>query len=264
MILLYIVIAILAIFKIWDLSTRKFIDEYQLFYYFGKKGCGKSTIITKKAIKYLKKGFVVYTNNNDISINGVRIISDPREVGKFKLPERSVFLFDEVELFFDSRSYAKTPEYFISQLRGQRHDKLIFYFFSQTFVSSDKRIRQLADHIYLTKKWFRVVSVSRRVVKTPDIRDNTEGESQFVDRLVYAPIFAPNAIEFTFIPFWIKYFNSFKPLQDNRLMMPFKTVSGGFDYDSIFFKDKIKSFFKRKKKPHNEDSHISPLDIDLF
>lgn len=54
-----------ALILLWHLLTRKYVNTYKLYLLFGKKGCGKSTMLQKLAVYYKKRGFNVYCNIGD-------------------------------------------------------------------------------------------------------------------------------------------------------------------------------------------------------
>ena len=63
----YVLIAFLIGFPLlWDFTTRKYLNPYKLYLVFGKKGSGKSTYLVKLARKHLKKGWIVYTNMEEL------------------------------------------------------------------------------------------------------------------------------------------------------------------------------------------------------
>ena len=49
----------------YSIGVRKYKNPYKLFMVFGKKGSGKSAFLVRQAIKYQKKGYIVYTNMSD-------------------------------------------------------------------------------------------------------------------------------------------------------------------------------------------------------
>lgn len=221
---------LIIIFLIYHLLTKKYLSPYKLFLVLGKKGSGKSTLISKLAIKYLNRGYPVYTNCADCKINGVRIINT-YDIGKYQL-ENCVVLIDEISVFYDNRRYKETSKEFIEWLRYMRHDRLIVWAFSQSY-DCDKKIRTMADGIYILKKYFRVFSIARLVDKNINIKESAmDAESQIVDELKFVPFFLPGATRFTYIPKYVQYFDSFKKLHE-LLPMPFKSVLDGIYVNTV-------------------------------
>ena len=88
----------------YSLAVRKYKNPYKLFMVFGKKGSGKSAFLVRQAIKYQKKGYIVYTNMSDCCLENIRII-DPDCLGEFVPCADSCLLLDEVGILYDNRNY---------------------------------------------------------------------------------------------------------------------------------------------------------------
>ena len=57
----FFLIAVFGSIYLFDKMTRSYLNSYKLIMIFGKKGSGKTTYLTKTAIKEMKKGHVVYS-----------------------------------------------------------------------------------------------------------------------------------------------------------------------------------------------------------
>ena len=88
--------------------SSKFNNPYKLIFIFGKKGSGKSTLMVKYMVKYLKKGWTVYTDMVGVNISGVRFF-DTNKLAEFKPVEHSVVFLDEVGLSMDNRNFKSFP-----------------------------------------------------------------------------------------------------------------------------------------------------------
>ena len=96
--------------------AKKFENPYQLEFYIGVRGSGKSTFATKEAIYWQKKGYRVYSN---FEIFGCYKF-DSSDFGFYHLPPESVLLLDEVSTIWrnrDWKSFPKESEQFIRYLR---------------------------------------------------------------------------------------------------------------------------------------------------
>ena len=70
--------------------------------YFGLPGCGKTTLLSSMAVKYISRGYTVY-GNIDLAVKGyIRI--DNECVGRYDL-HNCIILIDEGTLFADSRDF---------------------------------------------------------------------------------------------------------------------------------------------------------------
>lgn len=77
--------------------SAKFNNPYKLIFIFGKKGSGKSTLMVKYMVKYLKRGWSVYTDMVGVNIKGVRFFNTD-DLAKFVPDEHSAVFLDEVGL----------------------------------------------------------------------------------------------------------------------------------------------------------------------
>lgn len=217
--LVFIIIVIVFTLPIWfRLVTRKWMNPYKLYLVFGKKGSGKSTYLCKIALRYLKKGWLVYTNMADMAIDNVRLIQI-EHIGDF-VPERnSVLLLDEVGIIWDARDYRNFKPSVRDFFKYQRHYKVICYMASQTF-DVDKKIRDLTDGMYLCINVLNVMSIAKLIYKKIVLTESTsESESRIAENLRFAPFWN---WKLTYIPKYAKYFDSFdvpkRPLLRYRLL----------------------------------------------
>ena len=83
---------------------------------------------------------------------------------------------------------------------------------SQTF-DVDKKIRDLADEMYLVTKKLRVFSYAKKILRQTVLVEATgQSPSKIDENLVFDSLllFWAGARKFTFIPRYTKYFDSFK------------------------------------------------------
>lgn len=209
---MYIFTGILIVLICWiGYHVIKYRNPYKLFMVFGRKGSGKTTLMTKLAMSYQKKGWKVYS---DSEVPGCYLF-DIKDFGLIEFPENSLILIDEVNLIWDNRDFKTFPKHVAKYFRLQRKYKNTVYLFSQTF-DVDKKIRDLCDHLYLVQNFMNCFSVARRVTKHVTIVHadrSSQGESKIVDDYSIDSIFlAPfGGIRVTYIPKYAKYFKSFNP-----------------------------------------------------
>lgn len=252
--LFIIAFSLFGIVLFWHLLTKKYINPYTLSIIFGKKGCGKSTLLQKLAFYYRKRGFHVYCNVGDSSIKECsqivisdlprlseaghrlehynddslvrKITSEYRDKGLISssspvpgepLPlvrSPAVILCDEINLLWDNRNFKAFSPEIQRYFRLQRHYKHKFIGFSQTF-DCDKKIRDLADSLYICRRIARVFIwckgyVKKVVVVSPENGNNRETASitdDFVKLGLLSDLFAPFH---AWLPKWVKYHDSFK------------------------------------------------------
>lgn len=220
------------------LFTQKYVNPYTLGIIFGKKGSGKSTILTKLGIKHLMKGWTVYSTE---PIYGAYQI-DPKDIGVVKLVDdnyvpfdpddykgferifqivknfffprkpKILLLIDEVGLVWHCRDFKSFRVEVRKFFKLQRHYHVKCIMFSQCF-DVDKTLRDLTDYMYLVKNVGRVFVYGKRIHKFFTIRtcnsDENEGNSTLVESFEFDKFIFPGARTLTFIPHWSKYFDSF-------------------------------------------------------
>lgn len=200
-----IVYFILIVVVSWNILTRSYLNPYKLIMVFGKKGSGKTTFLTKQAIRHIKNGWTVYSN---IYIPGTYTY-DINDIGIFAFPEKSLVIIDEVGMIWDNRNFKEfknsTRDYF--KLQRQYKHKVIMT--SQAF-DIDKKLRDLTDEMYLLTNFLRVWSVCKYISKKIVIANNENGQGKEGGTLAEFYSFAVIP-SFTFIPRWTKFFKSFNP-----------------------------------------------------
>lgn len=209
--ILFLELLIFALFLFLAWHIIKYRNPYKLYMIFGKKGSGKTTLMTKLALKYQKKGWSVYC---DREIPGCYLFKTS-DFGKFQFPPNSLVLIDEVGLVWDNRNFKSFPEHVKTYFKYQRQYRNRVYLFSQSF-DVDKKIRDLTDHLYIVQNYFNCFSVARRVTKKITVVHadrSAQGESKIVDDYNIDSIFLAffGGVIITYIPHWVKYFKSFDP-----------------------------------------------------
>lgn len=206
-----IMFSIFGVFMWVVYHVLKYRNPYKLYMCFGKKGSGKTTLMTKLCLQYKKKGWNVYC---DREIPGA-IVFPTNEFGKYQFPPNSLILVDEVGLVWDNRNYKSFPEHVKVYFKYQRQYRHVVFLFSQSF-DIDKKIRDLTDHLYIVQNYFNCFSIARRVTKFLTVvhaSKSAQGESKIVDdykidSLLLAPF---GTVKITYIPKYAKYFKSFNP-----------------------------------------------------
>lgn len=202
-------LVLFSVILIYCKLTQKYVNPYKLIFVFGKKGSGKSTLLTKLAYKYLKKDWKVYTTEK---LPGTLNIDDPKRIFEMNFPEKSCIFIDEVSLIWDNRDFKNMDKRTIEWFRYQRHHKCRVYFFSQTF-DIDKKLRDLADDMYLVNKYFRVLVIAKHIVRKPVVvHPGPESPARIDDDMV---VDGPLLWLFggrisAFIPYWSNRFDSHK------------------------------------------------------
>lgn len=234
-----------------------------LYMFFGRKRCGKSTLLTRLALRALAAGQTVYST---IPIAGTYFF-DGKQTGFFQFEPGSLVLIDEVGLVFPSRDFKSFKAETRSLFKLQGHYKLTIVICSQSF-DVDKAIRDLCDEIYLVKKWFKWLSICKRVRRSIVVTKATDyGGSTFADQYELTKLpFGRNRI-FTWLPLYWNKFDSYAApkLPDQRDYVKFigqneRSDVGGerrLSFAVIMINNVIRGFNRQKsnnKKLEIEDN----------
>lgn len=190
---------------LFSLYSRKYNNPFKLTFIFGKKGSGKSTYMVKLMLRYLKRGWAVYTDMSDVIIPGVRIINS-RHLETFAPAQNSVLFLGEVGITYDNRNYSKFPEGIRDLFKFERKYKFRCYMDSQSY-DIDKKLRDVVDGMILQSNIGNVLAISRPIVKSVSLTEpSADSESRIAEKLKFAPIWR---WKFTWLPRYFKYFDSF-------------------------------------------------------
>lgn len=209
--MIYIIILLFIFISSAIVLQFKYANPYRLYMVFGKKGSGKTTLMCKLALKYHKRGYLVYSN---IDLPYARKFL-PSSLGLQVPPPKSVILLDEVGLIWDNRDYAKFPVHVKQYFKYQRQYRHIVYLFSQS-TDVDKKIRDLTDNLYLCTSPFPWLSVVRKIRRFVTLtQPDNDSEGRIADGLEFIPfwhiIFDPTCFSLTYIPRYAPYFKSYNP-----------------------------------------------------
>ena len=205
-------IVLLCIFVVclfvFILPSLKFNNPYTLTLLLGKKGCGKTTFLSKLAYKYNKMGWTVYSTFECKDCYKI----DYSDIGTYDLvdyknnpssPSKILLLVDEINLVWDNRSYKDFKQDVNAWLIQMRKYHIKCFMCSQTYTC-DKKIRDLSDDIYLMVR-LGCLTVCKKVNKFLTIREDGSGEgSNVAEGMEFEKFFKPKARLFTYIPYWVR------------------------------------------------------------
>lgn len=202
--MVYFLCGFVALLFIFNRFSKKYYNPYRLIMVFGKKGSGKTTYLTKKAIKHLKMGWNVYTNVEEMDVPGVRFI-DANDVGNFVPENDSLLLIDECGLVWHARDFKSFPKETRRFFKLQRHHRVLCYLASQSF-DVDKSLRDLCDSMILCTCVSNVIGLARPIVKKIVLTEaQGDEESRISENLHFVPFWN---WELTWIPAWAGWFDS--------------------------------------------------------
>lgn len=221
--MIYIVFFFVFVLFFFVYLNKKYQNPYKLTFLFGKKGAGKSCWMVALMLKYLRYGWIVYTDMQDVNINGVRLIQ-PDSLSTFRPAPHSVVFLDEVGISMDNRNFKSFPPGLRDFFKYIRKMKCVVYMNSQAF-DVDKKVRDTTDSMALITSIMGCVSVYRPIRRSITLVDATaQSDSRIADNLRFTSLFT---FRFLWMPKYFKFFNSLE--MPSRSEVPFNEVVGGFD-----------------------------------
>lgn len=206
--ILWILLGLFLAFNIpCVILSYKYRNPYKLYFVFGKKGAGKSTMLTKLAFEYNKKGIKVYCN---VETPGTFLFDAKRDFGYRTFEPNSVVMIDEVSLLWDNRNFKQFKPEVGKWFRLQRHHQVTVWLFSQTF-DVDKKIRDQCDRMYMLRNFGGWLSYCKEIRRQLVVVPPTENsEARIADTLIIPPWFTAifGTRKFIFVPKWAKYFDT--------------------------------------------------------
>lgn len=166
--------------------------------YFGVPGSGKTTLAAWLVKHDLRRGGRVWSN---VPITGAYKLEPKDDIGKYMICGGRVII-DEAGLEYNNRDFKEFSKNSLYFYKYHRHYELAVDVFSQGYNDMDKKIRDLAQRLYVVRKsilpWF---VYRRRIRKKVGINEYTK---EIIDDYEFVPwsrkyIFCP--------PLW-KTFNT--------------------------------------------------------
>lgn len=236
-----IFLSIVGAFLVWfSVQSRRYNNPYRLIFIFGKKGAGKSLYMVKQMMKYLKKGWTVYTDIVNCNLPGVRIMN-AMDLSVFAPDENSAIFLDEAGILFDNRNFKNFNSGLRDFFKLQRKYKCRVFLNSQSF-DIDKKIRDVTDHMGLIVSVGNVFSIYRPIRRSITLtQPSAEAESRIADKLSFESLFK---WQITYLPKYFKYFDSFAAPE--RPPLPFNEIVADLT-------DRNVRRSLRRQRPDNEE-----------
>lgn len=200
--------------------------------FFGLPGCGKTTLMTKRALEAVKdKRYKNVYCNVPITVEGVTYI-DNDCIGKYNLCDGKI-LIDEATLFADSRAFKEFGKDKLTYFLEHRHFNVDIELFTQQWDGVDRKIRVITDRVYYVFKgrllgfWFTSYYRIPYGIIIPDPkRDGSEKLGEIVQGYCKPSLFQRIFSHKVFRPRYYKYFDSWLRPSLPELPMKYKPFSG--------------------------------------
>lgn len=172
---------------------------YALSIYFGVPGSGKTTFAAWLAKHDMKKGKKVWSN---VPITGTLKFDPQTDIGKYMISDGRVII-DEAGLEYNNRNFKKFSDEQNCFYKYHRHYQLNIDVFSQGYDDMDKKLRILAQKLYVVKKsLFPFFIVRKEISKRVGINDMTK---EIIDEYFFVPF----GSRWIFSPLLWKLFNTY-------------------------------------------------------
>lgn len=166
--------------------------------YFGVPGSGKTTFAAWLTKKDLRRKGKVWSN---VPITGAYVLNPHEDLGHFMICDGRVII-DEAGIEYNNRDFKKFQDEWLYFFKYHRHYQLAIDIFSQGFDDMDKKIRTLAQRLYVVKKsifpWF----VYRREIR------KRVGVNEYTKDIIDEYEFVPFSRKYIFAPAVWKSFNT--------------------------------------------------------
>lgn len=179
--------------------------------YFGFPGCGKTTFLTKIAVKELRKikrGKSRYDKVlSNVPIGGCYPVDFVRDCGVLDI-QNALILIDEITLLADNRDFKNFSKTLKEFCLLHRHYKCDLIYFTQFYNNVDKKIRDITSHTFFV----RPLLLGSWAIEIPKAVIIPEQTGEIIQGYKKPKLFGIK-IKYCFKPFYFKYFNSYdKPL----------------------------------------------------
>lgn len=228
--------------------------------YFGVPGCGKTTLLTKIAIKELKNKYnpfrkkfsydYIYTIN--FSCPGCIEISYD-DLANFKF-FNSLILIDEITLNADNRNFKQFSHEHKEFFLLHRHLGLDIVYATQNFENVDKKIRDITQDLWYMSKsvvpLFKHFTTAKRIYRCVNINEHTSDLTLGYRFCNLIESFFVSNFKIVFRPFYYKYFNSYDELSlSSRPFYDNKKINFNFPKSSLlYYLNKLERVKKCGKK----------------
>lgn len=171
--------------KYWQSKTK-----HELSIYFGVPGSGKTTYAAYLAKKDLKHGLNVWSN---VPITGTYVLEPKSDIGHYMICNGRLII-DEAGIEYNNRDFKQFNQDSTYFYKYHRHYQLAVDIFSQGFDDMDKKLRTLAQNLYVVKRSIIPCFIVRRKIgKRVGINEMTK---DIIDEYYFVPfsrkyIFAP-------------------------------------------------------------------------
>lgn len=216
-------VCLLFLGSLFFLNLR-YQNPYKCIFIFGKKGAGKSCYMVRQMHRYLRKGWNVYTDMEDIKIPGVRIVS-VAALASFRPEPHSLLCLDEVGITMDNRSFKTFPPGLRDFFKYVRKMQIVVIMNSQAY-DVDKKVRDTTDSMLLLQSLGSLFCLARPICRSITLTEpSADSESRIADVLRFSSFLSWRLY---YMPSYFRYFDS--KAMPARSEVPYQTVESDARY----------------------------------
>lgn len=216
-------VCLLFLGSLFFLNLR-YQNPYKCTFIFGKKGAGKSCYMVRQMHRYLRKGWNVYTDMEDIKIPGVRIVS-VAALASFRPEPHSLLCLDEVGITMDNRSFKTFPPGLRDFFKYVRKMQIVVIMNSQAY-DVDKKVRDTTDSMLLLQSLGSLFCLARPICRSITLTEpSADSESRIADVLRFSSFLSWRLY---YMPSYFRYFDS--KAMPARSEVPYQTVESDARY----------------------------------
>ncbi|NLW46317.1 MAG: hypothetical protein GXY86_03120 [Firmicutes bacterium] len=172
---------------------------YAISIYFGVPGSGKTTFAAYLAKRDLKKKKRVWSN---VPITGTYQLDPQTDIGNYMICDGRVII-DEAGIEYNNRNFKNFSDKQNYFYKYHRHNQLDIDIFSQGYDDMDKKLRILAQKLYVVKKSLIPFFVVRKSIK------KRVGINEVTKEIIDEYYFVPFSSKYIFAPTLWKMFNTY-------------------------------------------------------
>lgn len=196
--MLYVILIVVAFIVYCAILNKKNDKADILTIWFGVPGSGKSTWAAWLTRRDLKKKRKVYSN---VPITGAYKLEPEKDIGKVNIVNGRVII-DEAGLEYNNRKFKTFSDEATYFYKYHRHYQCAVDVFSQGYDDMDKKLRVLAQRLYVVKKSFLPWFVKRREI------GKRVGINELTKEIIDEYYFKPFTTKYIFCPPLWKTFNT--------------------------------------------------------
>lgn len=209
--------------------SSKLKDSCPVILIFGKRGCGKSSDIVRRAREAHKQGKRVFCTDETMCKDDLCEYLPPEKLGKIRIPKGSLLLIEECGVLFHKRGFSDKQQNEIMKrfrryLKYVRHEEIASVVMYSQCYDIDLSLKEACSELWLYKK-FGCYTYGKKINKSIVLTTDADGNGTMSDSFTFYPLFVRGSRRLNFMPKYINAYDSFSKLSDL------------IDYDEAFPKE---------------------------